>query len=159
MVRASPPLLQALPASPNRYGLKGSFSLSHATFLFPTRRGFFQLGKVIPINHNLSLQTMLQFMAGTETDFKPISEPLSKSRGYRRKSFTPWIGERLLFKQIDIHIRSYKSPFTGIHTMLALTLHGASEVGLGGCIVYYVWESRAFMTPPKKPLVYERLYV
>jgi hypothetical protein len=30
---------------------------------------------------------------------------------------------------------------------------------LGGCTVYYVWEPRAFMTPPKNPLVYERLYV
>jgi len=30
---------------------------------------------------------------------------------------------------------------------------------LGGCIVYYVWEPRAFMTPPKKPLVYNKLYV
>ena len=30
---------------------------------------------------------------------------------------------------------------------------------LGGCNVYYVWEPRAFMTPPKNPLVYERLYV
>ena len=30
---------------------------------------------------------------------------------------------------------------------------------LGGCTVYYVWESCAFMTPPKNPLVYERLYV
>jgi hypothetical protein len=30
---------------------------------------------------------------------------------------------------------------------------------LGGCTVYYVWESRAFITHPKKPLVYERLYV
>jgi hypothetical protein len=32
-------------------------------------------------------------------------------------------------------------------------------VTLGGCSVYYVWEPRAFMTPPKNPLVYERLYV
>ena len=30
---------------------------------------------------------------------------------------------------------------------------------LGGCTVYYVWEPRAFMTPPKNPMVYERLYV
>ena len=30
---------------------------------------------------------------------------------------------------------------------------------LGGCTVYYVWEPRAFMTPPKNPLIYERLYV
>jgi hypothetical protein len=30
---------------------------------------------------------------------------------------------------------------------------------LGGCTVYYVWEPLAFMTPPKNPLVYERLYV
>ena len=30
---------------------------------------------------------------------------------------------------------------------------------LGGCTVYYVEEPRAFMTPPKNPLVYERLYV
>jgi len=30
---------------------------------------------------------------------------------------------------------------------------------LGGCTVYYVWEPRAFMTPLKNPLVYERLYV
>ena len=30
---------------------------------------------------------------------------------------------------------------------------------LGGCTVYYVWEPRAFMTPPKNPLVYDRLYV
>ena len=29
----------------------------------------------------------------------------------------------------------------------------------GGCIVYYVQEPRAFMTPPKIALVYERLYV
>jgi hypothetical protein len=34
-----------------------------------------------------------------------------------------------------------------------------SVVNLGGCIVYYVWEPRAFMTPPKNPLVYEGLYV
>jgi hypothetical protein len=32
-------------------------------------------------------------------------------------------------------------------------------MGLGGCTVYYVWEPRAFITPPKNPLVYERLYV
>ena len=31
--------------------------------------------------------------------------------------------------------------------------------GSRGCTIYYVWESHAFMTPPKKPLVYERLYV
>ena len=31
--------------------------------------------------------------------------------------------------------------------------------GLGGCTVYYVWEPCVFMTPPKNPLVYERLYV
>ena len=30
---------------------------------------------------------------------------------------------------------------------------------LGGCTVYYVWEPRAFVTPPKNPMVYERLYV
>jgi hypothetical protein len=28
-----------------------------------------------------------------------------------------------------------------------------------GCTEYYVWEPRAFMTPLKNPLVYERLYV
>ena len=30
---------------------------------------------------------------------------------------------------------------------------------LEGCTVHYVWEPRAFINPPKKPLVYERLYV
>jgi hypothetical protein len=30
---------------------------------------------------------------------------------------------------------------------------------LGDALLYYVWEPRAFMTPPKNPLVYERLYV
>ena len=46
--------------------------------------------------------------------------------------------------------------FTWVMTQL-----GAPALGLklGGCTVYYVWESCAFMTPPKKPLVYERLYV
>ena len=28
-----------------------------------------------------------------------------------------------------------------------------------GCTIYYVWEPRAFMIPPKNPMVYERLYV
>ena len=28
-----------------------------------------------------------------------------------------------------------------------------------GCTVYYVWEPRAFMTPLKNPMIYERLYV
>ena len=30
---------------------------------------------------------------------------------------------------------------------------------LGGCTLHYVWEPRAFMTPSKNPIVYERLYV
>ena len=34
-----------------------------------------------------------------------------------------------------------------------------SNQRLGGCTVHYVWEPRAFMTPPKNPLGYERLYV
>jgi len=42
--------------------------------------------------------------------------------------------------------------------LVALALGGAAAM-LGGCNVYYVWEPRVFMTPPKNPMVYERLYV
>jgi hypothetical protein len=38
-------------------------------------------------------------------------------------------------------------------------LVGFEKYILGGCTVYYVWEPRAFMTHPKNPLVYKRLYV
>jgi hypothetical protein len=34
----------------------------------------------------------------------------------------------------------------------------SSSPHLGGCTVYYFWEPHAFVTPPKNPLVYERLY-
>jgi hypothetical protein len=30
---------------------------------------------------------------------------------------------------------------------------------LRGCTVYYVWEARVFMIPPKNSMIYERLYV
>ena len=36
---------------------------------------------------------------------------------------------------------------------------GALGATWGGCTLHYVWESRAFMTPSKNPIVYERLYV
>ena len=40
-----------------------------------------------------------------------------------------------------------------MHTWYCMILRRAWNL-LGGCTVYYVWEPRAFMTPPKNPLVY-----
>jgi hypothetical protein len=61
----------------------------------------------------------------------------------------------LLWMWFFYHFSSGCHSLVGFFSIFAEFLDAA----LGGCTVYYVWEPRAFMTPPENPLVYERLYV
>jgi hypothetical protein len=118
-----------------------------------------QLAPLNP-NHSLTIITYMQMpTCGFMWTCKWYFLAVQVSHGWMNqraiKDWQIWV-QLYLKKVIDIG-NSPPSPHIG--TSCSPTSGASSWCYLGGCNVYYVWESRAFMTPPKKALVYARLFV
>ena len=64
-----------------------------------------------------------------------------------------------LHARYSFHLPRLPSPLSILYQNLVSSQFLLLYSKLGGCTLYYVWELRAFMTPPKNPLIYEWLYV
>ena len=129
---------------------------SSCSFAYGRVHGFFRSPKL----EEKSLSSMGHCSRSTSTRFDNCAKLLDSSLKFKHfcnlKTMHQIVGFARNFWRLSKGVANLgaKAPRGGA----GLQNHQA-VIQLGGCTVYYVWEPRAFMTPPKNPIVYERLYV